>query len=314
MVFMKYSGLLKEIVENYSSIDLVRFIEERLNIPKYKAEELARRIEANFDLKIAFEISQKKQEFSVQNESLPERQQVRGINIYSLDDISGKDFEYFLKWLFEEMGYEVELTKLTADSGVDLVVNRQGEKIAVQAKRYGRNTKVPNTVVLKTHGGKDVYGCKRSIIVTTSFFTRHAIEDAKKLNVELWDRNVLAAKIDHARNKLEIETSKKDSVFPPYTGSLFDSLLNLEKTGLFYIKENKNRRYLVYRHGIKYPVLSFHVRGFKRVSRCVFRIDRDKPVGEYEGYTLIRSDSHYRYGPRDEEAYKQITNYLNQFL
>lgn len=314
MVFMKYNGLLKEIVENYSSIDLVNFIEERLDIPRHKAEELARRIEANFDLKTVFEINQKKQEFSVQNESSSERQHERAISIYSLDDVSGKDFEYFLKWLFEEMGYEVELTKLTADSGVDLVINRQGEKIAVQAKRYGRNTKVPNTVVLKTHGGKDVYGCKRSIVITTSFFTRRAIDDAKKLDVELWDRNVLSAKIDHVRNKLEVETSKKDLVFPRYTGSLFDSLLNLEKTSLFYIKENKNRRYLVYRHGIKYPVLSFHVRGFKRVSRCIFRIDRDKPVGEYEGYTLIRSDRHYMYGPRDEEAYKQITKYLSQFL
>ena len=217
-----------------------------------------------------------------------------------------------MKWLFEEMGYSVDMTKITADSGVDLIVNKDNEKIAVQAKRYKKTTRISNNVILKTHGGKDLYSCNKSMVIATSYYTEQAIKDARKLHIELWDRNVLSAKIDEINEKVKKLNEKIH--FPKYNGSLLKSLLNLEKMRIFVVEKKSNGKYDIHRHGIRYPVLSFQTRGLNTVTRCVFRIKKNQPVGEYEGDVLIRSDRHFRYGPIGEPAYKRVIEYLRQFL
>ena len=54
------------------------------------------------------------------------------------------------------------------------------------------------------------------------------MKEAKKLNIELWDRNYLSARIDQI-NKNTIEMKKHFS-FPPFSKSLLRSLNNLDKT------------------------------------------------------------------------------------
>jgi len=308
-MLQKFSALLKEIVNTYPE-DLSRFLEQKLQIPENKAKELAQRIENNFNLKINHEIRKKLLEFSSYPQVIEENDQKK-FNIYSLDNLSGKEFEQFLKWFLEELGYQVRLTKLTADSGVDLVILNNGEKIAVQAKRYKRSSKVPNSVILKTRGGQAIYGCDRSLVITTSFFTQQAIKEAKQLNIELWDRNFLSARIDQIDQ--EISESKKGISFPPYAASLLRSLLTLDQTGIFYIKHLKNERYHIYRHGIKHPLISFHT-NYRTVKSLDFRIENNEPVPIDKSHSLIYSDSHYTYGPSGAVAYEQIKNYLSQFL
>lgn len=312
MEHVKFHGLLREILDCYNDTDLVQFLEKRLNLQEYKARALAERIQSNFNLKTIYELREKSQELSSRESEEKEGAGLAGINIYALDNLSGREFEYFLKWLFGEMGYSVEMTKITADSGVDLIVNKNNEKIAVQAKRYNRTMKISNNVILKTHGGKDVYGCSKSMIVTTSYFTQQAIKDAKKLNMELWDRDFLSAKIDGINEK--VKKLGESFQFPMYKGSLFKSLIDLGNTGIFIVERKEGGKYDIHRHGIRYPILSFQVRGLSTVSRCVFRIENNKPVGEYEGYALIRSDRHFRYGPDGEQAYTRIKEYMRQFL
>jgi len=309
---VKFNGLIGEILNCYGNIDLVQFLEKRLDIPEYKARILAERIESNFNLKTAYELKERSQELRPRENEEKEDAKRAGINIYALDNLSGREFEYFLKWLFEEMGYSVELTKITADSGVDLVVNKDSEKTAVQAKRYKRTMKISNNVILKTHGGKDIYGCNKSMVVATSYFTEQAIKDAKKLNIELWNRDTLSAKIDETNEK--VRESQEEVHFPKYKGSLLKSLLSLENMGIFVVERKGNNKYDIHRHGIRYPVLSFQDRGLNTVTRCVFRIKNNKPVEEYEGYALIRSDRHSRYGPYEERAYQKVIEYLRQFL
>ena len=308
-MLQKFSALLKEIVNTYPE-DLSRFLEQKLQIPENKAKELAQRIENNFNLKINHEIRKKLLEFSSYPQMIEENDQKK-FNIYSLDNLSGKEFEQFLKWFLEELGYQVRLTKLTADSGVDLVILNNGEKIAVQAKRYKRSSKVPNSVILKTRGGQAIYGCDRSLVITTSFFTQQAIKEAKQLNIELWDRNFLSARIDQLDQ--EISESKKGISFPPYASSLLSSLQTLDQTGIFYIKHLKNERYHIYRHGIKHPLISFHT-DYRKVKSLDFRIVKNEPVPIDKSLSLIYSDSHYTYGPSGAVAYEQIKNYLSQFL
>jgi len=308
-MLQKFSAILNEIVINYPD-DLPNYLEQKLQIPNYKAKELAQRLETDFNLKLNHDVRRKLDECSSSTESL-NNQEEKNFSIYSLDSLSGKEFEQFLKWFFEELGYIVRLTSLTTDSGVDLVIVKNEEKIAVQAKRYKRTNKVPNSVILKTRGGQDIHGCDRSMIVTTSFFTKQAIKEAKQLKIELWDRNFLSASIDQINQKI-VEIKKKPS-FPEYSRSLVTSLLNLDQTGIFYVKQLKNERYHIYRHGLTRPLATFKTqRG--RMKKFVFRIKNNQPISESKGHELIHSDAHYTYGPKDAVAYEQIMNYLSKFI
>ena len=254
MEHIKFNGLLKKIQDNYrDNFEIVTFLQDELKTSESKAKLLADKIIRIYDFKANASFSSKLSEIKVDGKVKDEKS--LKFNIYSLDNLSGKEFEDFLKWMFEELGYSVELTKVTADSGVDLVLKKDKEKIAVQAKRYNRTSKISNEVVLKTMGGMGVYKCNKSIIITTSYFTSQARKDAEKLNIDLWDRETLSATIDQLNNK--IETSKPKIGFPDYKKTLFNSLKNLGSMSIFMVKNRGNDKYDIYRHGIKYPLLSF---------------------------------------------------------
>lgn len=62
-----------------------------------------------------------------------------GSGIYEIDKMSGKEFEDRLVILFRRKGYIVTHTgRSTGDYGVDLVIEKDGIKTAVQAKRHKR--------------------------------------------------------------------------------------------------------------------------------------------------------------------------------
>ncbi|MDI6809164.1 MAG: restriction endonuclease [Candidatus Eisenbacteria bacterium] len=107
----------------------------------------------------------------------------------SLDSASGVEFERFLKTLFEGMGYSVRQTKSTGDQGADLIVTRQGERTVVQAKRH--QNKVTNKAIQEAVAAIKHYRADRGMVVTTSEFTRSAVELANSNAIELIDRRKL---------------------------------------------------------------------------------------------------------------------------
>ena len=111
------------------------------------------------------------------------------IIISDLDDMDGIEFENFLAVLFKKMGYKAEVTKGSGDQGVDLIVENLHDRYAVQAKRY--SDKVSNTAIQEAYAGMSYYNCSKSMVVTTNYFTKGAIELAQKNHVELIDRNKL---------------------------------------------------------------------------------------------------------------------------
>jgi hypothetical protein len=302
---------MRKILKNYNSeFDLKRSLVNELKISNKKAEMLADRLDENFDFeKLSLLINRKEQ---IRTEETKKEEKTK-FNIYSLDSLSGKEFEDFLRWMFQELGYAVELTKVTADSGVDLVVKKDKDKIAIQAKRFNRNTKVSNNVVLKTHGGMGIYKCNKSMIITTSYYTNQAMQDAKKLDIELWDRDILSAKIDEINNY--IEKIKQKVEFPDYAGSLYKSLLELKSMGIFIVQNKGKGKYDIYRRGVKYPLLSFR-QSFNQISHLSFRIKNSNPIPEYgpNSWVLIISDRGSVYGPTGKSAYDQIIQYLSQFV
>lgn len=112
----------------------------------------------------------------------------------SMDDIkelNGYEFEYFLKILFQKMGYEVQTTKLAGDQGADLIIKRLNSKISIAVQAKNHVGKVTNRAVQEVVASITYYGANRGLVITNSFFTKSAIELAEVNNVDLIDGHKL---------------------------------------------------------------------------------------------------------------------------
>lgn len=116
-----------------------------------------------------------------------------------IDKLKGDEFENFIKYVYELLGYTVEKTKKSGDQGIDLIVKRHFRKIGIQLKRY--NGKVGNSAVQEAVAGKKYYKLDKVCVLTNSSFTRSAKELAKANGVELLNRNDLKSLIEKARRK-----------------------------------------------------------------------------------------------------------------
>ncbi|MDI6605571.1 MAG: restriction endonuclease [Candidatus Omnitrophota bacterium] len=115
--------------------------------------------------------------------------QEKEYSVESINTMNGFEFEFFLKLLFEKMGYKVTRTKLSGDQGADLIIDKYGESTVVQAKRY--NSKVSNDAVQEVVASIKHYKAKKGIVITNSEFTNSAIELARSNNITLIDRKEL---------------------------------------------------------------------------------------------------------------------------
>lgn len=111
------------------------------------------------------------------------------ITLNVLDKMDGKEFENTLKTIFENQGYKVNVTAHSHDQGADLILEKFGKKIAVQAKRYENG--VPNKAVQEIVAAKNHYGCDEAWVVTNSYLTQSAIELAESNTVRVIDRDEL---------------------------------------------------------------------------------------------------------------------------
>jgi restriction system protein len=104
-----------------------------------------------------------------------------------LDLHSGTEFEEFLAGLFRAQGYAAELTPVTGDYGADLILSKDGQRIAVQAKRYVGSVGV--SAVQEALSGQSYYQCDTAWVVTTGAFTVNALELAKRSGVKMIGRS-----------------------------------------------------------------------------------------------------------------------------
>ena len=223
----------------------------------------------------------------------------------------GKEFENFIKWLLQELGYDIHPEKIQTLMGADYIATRGYEKTAVLARKYPKTTQVTDTIILMAQQAKRIYECQQTIVLVTADFSEQARQEAERLGIELWDAEVLDGKILDVKKKAELEVQ---AGFPKYKGTLLDSLVGLSERKDFMIEQRAGEKYDVYFPGVKFPLLTFQVQN-GLVMRLVYRIKYNESVGETDGEALIRSDrSGNRFGPDDPEAYAQVTEYLEQFL
>lgn len=114
--------------------------------------------------------------------------------INAIDRMDGLAFEQYLVRLFTRLGFSVRHVGARNDYGADLIVERNGSRIAVQAK--ARRDYVAISAVQQALGARFYYGCEGALVVTNRFFSTPAKELAHKADVALWDRKDLVAAIE----------------------------------------------------------------------------------------------------------------------
>ncbi|UOE63124.1 restriction endonuclease [Priestia filamentosa] len=110
--------------------------------------------------------------------------------IQYIDQMDGFQFEFYLKALFQELGYKTQVTAQSGDFGADLIMKGQ-QKIVIQAKRYGRKNRVGISAIQQVYGAQAYYRADEAWVITNSSFTKSARALAEACNVQLFDRKAL---------------------------------------------------------------------------------------------------------------------------
>lgn len=109
--------------------------------------------------------------------------------IGEIDRMDGIVFERRLEHLFVSRGYRVSRTRARGDYGADLVLEKDGLRTVVQAKRWSKNVGVK--AIQEAVAAKPVYGCDHAMVVTNRYYTEQAQRLAKANGVRLWNRDDL---------------------------------------------------------------------------------------------------------------------------
>ena len=99
--------------------------------------------------------------------------------------MGGAQFEVFVADLFKAMGHRAVVLGGVGDQGVDVIVNRRGERIAVQCKNHKRP--VGNRPVQEVFAGAQHHRCVEAWVVAPAGFTSGAIALARSTDVSLFD-------------------------------------------------------------------------------------------------------------------------------
>ncbi len=107
-----------------------------------------------------------------------------------IDLMEGHEFEYYCAELLKKCGFlEVEVTRGSGDYGIDILAEKDGITYAIQCKCYSAPVGVK--AVQEAYAGRDYYDRMVGAVLTNQYFTRPAMEAAKKLKILLWDRGYL---------------------------------------------------------------------------------------------------------------------------
>jgi len=106
--------------------------------------------------------------------------------------LSPREFEIALGRLFETQGWDVVVTPASGDGGKDLVLQREGMRILVEAKQFSPERKVGRPLVMKLHSAVTYERANGGILITTSKFTEPAREFAELNQLSLVDGAHLA--------------------------------------------------------------------------------------------------------------------------
>ena len=103
--------------------------------------------------------------------------------------IEPRKFEELIAYLLEQSGYNIELTKSSRDGGKDIYALQKtmvGNILAVvECKRYSKNNLVGIDIVQRLYGVKIAEKANVGMVITTSSYTKPAINFQKTVGTEL---------------------------------------------------------------------------------------------------------------------------------
>ena len=101
-----------------------------------------------------------------------------------LYDLSPRKFEELISDILSDFGFDVELTPTTRDGGKDIYAYIKNQVCSflmfVECKRWTPTQHVGIEVVQRLYGVQQSHNANKSMIVTTSYFTKPAIEESKR--------------------------------------------------------------------------------------------------------------------------------------
>ncbi|HEX2947152.1 MAG TPA: restriction endonuclease [Clostridia bacterium] len=102
-------------------------------------------------------------------------------------NLDGHEFEEVLAALYRRQGYDATVSKQGGDNGIDILLKKNGEIIAVQCKAHKRT--IGPTVARDFYGALMHYGYQNGIIASTSGFTYGVHEFVKDKPITLINLN-----------------------------------------------------------------------------------------------------------------------------
>jgi restriction system protein len=115
------------------------------------------------------------------------------VGVSTRDDIatemSGTEFEDYVARVVRSCGVPVIMTSVTGDWGVDIIVGRRPNRLAIQCKRQSRP--VGTSAIQEVVAGAPMQDCVRTMVVTNHEFTPAARKLAELHGCELVGRSEL---------------------------------------------------------------------------------------------------------------------------
>lgn len=130
---------------------------------------------------------------------------------------SHRDYEHHVARVLASEGWEATVTRAVRDFGVDIVAERDGIRLGVQAKMYGGGRKGQRRMVQEFFGAAALADCDRSMIATNGGVLPEAQRIADKLGVEI--------------RRVEASQPKSGTVAPG-RGLSFDQIWTVDVAGL----------------------------------------------------------------------------------
>ena len=190
LAFTVTSGTIEYLIEKYQNFRLGRIVD----YDKYCAYEEALRTYSTEK----YEYEKKQEEISkkLEQERLKkEREEKRRQHQYWMS-IDPYEFEREIALLFEKQGYKAYVTKGSGDGGIDIKLDKSGERGIVQCKRF--KTKVGPGPIRDLYGTMKAGKYKYAFIVCPSGFSDKAYEFSKGKNIKLVGLKRIMEMVDNA--------------------------------------------------------------------------------------------------------------------
>ena len=135
------------------------------------------------------------------------RRPVGGTDLRTILLMSSLRFEQFCADLLEREGYKVMLTAPTGDAGVDVEFRAPSGALGLAQARRWAHTPVGRPVVQQLYGEMTHEGAAMGYVITTSRFTREAVEWATGKRIGLIDGAELELLATKYFGRIELKTA-----------------------------------------------------------------------------------------------------------